>query len=256
MFCEKGVFERDATKEILIAGDGSRKVKLNTKNIEIRTLNMNTMQRIIMLISEPNIAYILMMAGMLGLYVEFTHPGLIFPGVAGAVSLILAFISFQTLPINVGALILIVLGIAFLIAEIFVTSFGVLSIGGVVALFMGSIFLIDSTTTEATISYSIIIPTIIVLAGFILLVGILILKSRWLPGVTGSESMVGKEAMVEVALSPRGKVHIDASLWNAETGDGGTIEKGETVIITRVKGLKLFVSRPEFSAGEEKGNGG
>jgi len=230
-------------KKVTVHGKGGKKIALNTDNIELRSFKMNTMQKIIMLISEPNIAYLLMMAGMLGLYVEFTNPGLIFPGVAGAVSLVLAFVSLQTLPINIGALLLILLGIAFLIAEIFVTSFGVLSVGGLISLFIGSIFLIDEASTDATISYSLIIPTIVVLAGFILIIGVLLVKSKFIPVATGSKSMEGRNAVVELDLSPEGKVFIDGCLWNAESESGESLKKGEKVTISKVDGLKFFVKK-------------
>ena len=152
--------------------------RLNTKEATFVPLELTLKENVIHTLSNPNIAYILMMVGMVGLYIELSHPGAIFPGVIGAISLLLSFICLQALPINYGGLALMLLGLALLIAEMFIPSFGVLGIGGLISLFLGSLFLVDPATTGLTVSLSVILPTVLTLGGIMFFIGVFVVKGN------------------------------------------------------------------------------
>ena len=219
-----------------------KSVTIKTKGAVVEPLDMNLKQRIISLLGDPNVLYILMMIAALGIYFELAHPGAIFPGVLGAIALILAFVSAQTLPINYGAILLILLGIALLIAEIFVTSFGVLGIGGIASFVLGSIFLIDTNLTTKGVSWYVIIPSVIAVTSFLLIVSYMIFRSQRSRVVTGQLSLVGEVGVVTKEIEPGkpGKIFIRGEIWNA-TADV-PIKRDERVEITDVKGLSVKVA--------------
>jgi len=200
-------------------------------------------EKIIDTLSNPNIAYILMMVGMVGLYIELSHPGVIFPGVIGAISLILSFICLQALPINYGGLALILLGIALLIVEIFVPSFGVLGIGGIVSLLLGSIFLIDPSGTDITISLGVIIPTVLSLGGIMLFIAVYVVKALRRKTIVGSESFSEKEGIViqDIEVGKEGKVMVDGDYWNAVSLEN--LKKDDKIIVKSVNGMVLTVKK-------------
>jgi membrane-bound serine protease (ClpP class) len=218
-----------------------RKVVLDTANAPVRRYEMSLRQRLLDLLANPNIAYLLMMAGLLGLYVEFTNPGGIFPGVAGAICLILAFYALQTLPINYAGLLLIMLGIGLFIAEAFTPTYGVLGVGGAVSMILGSIMLIDSPAPALQISWAVIIPVVIVSAVlFIITVTIALRVYREKPD-TGVEGIMGLQATAKTDIHADGQVFMRGEYWRAWSDE--PIQKGEKVTVIAVEGLKVKVRK-------------
>lgn len=215
--------------------------KLSLKDVQIVRHNMSLKQRIINTIADPNIAYLLLMAGLLGLYMEFSNPGVLFPGVAGAICLILALISLQVLSFNYAGLILILLGVALLVAEAFVPSFGILGIGGVIALTLGSFLLFDVENTDLTIDRSIIWTAVGTLSACVLTIGYLVFRSQSAKPTLGLDGLVGEVGDVRAKLGPVGKVFIHGEYWNAEATE--EIDVGEKVEVTGYDGMSLKVKR-------------
>jgi len=233
--------------DLLRQADG-KKVEVNDrqqvvslKDVRVERFEMSLKQKIIDTLSDPTIAYLLLMAGILGLYMEFSHPGVIFPGVAGAICLLLALTSLQMLPINYAGLLLIVLGVALLIGEAFVPSFGVLGIGGAISLGLGSLLLFDTEGSDLAVDRSLIFAVVGTLSGLMLLLGYLVFKSQRRKPTLGQEGMIGEIGEVRVKLSPTGKVFVHGEYWNAE-GDG-EIAVGEKVEVVGCEGMCLKVKR-------------
>jgi membrane-bound serine protease (ClpP class) len=218
-----------------------RDVVLTVKNARIDRFEMSLKQKILDKLSHPNIAYLLMMAGILGLYMEFSHPGVIFPGVAGAIALLLAFISLQILPINYGGLVLIILGLSLLIAEAFVPSFGVLGVGGGISLVLGSLLLFDTESSDLTLDRSIVFAAAGTLSAYMLIIGYLVLRTQKKMATVGLEGMVGEIGEVRVALNPSGKIFVHGEYWSAEAED--QVAVGEKVRVVGFDGMCLKVNR-------------
>jgi membrane-bound serine protease (ClpP class) len=214
---------------------------LSLKDVEVIRHEMNLKDRVINIIADPNIAYLLLMAGILGLYMEFSHPGVIFPGVAGAICLILALISLQLLAFNHAGLVLILLGIALLIGEAFMPSFGVLGIGGVISLALGSFLLFDTQDSTIGVDPSIIFTAVATMASFVLAISYLVYRSQKAKPTLGFDGMLGEIGDVREKLNPAGKVFVRGELWNAEAD--GEIDMGEKVEIVGYQGLNLKVRR-------------
>ncbi len=216
-------------------------VVLSTVGKNILFKEMNRRQRILDIISNPNITYILMMLGLVGLYLELSNPGLILPGVIGAISMILALYAMQTLPINYAGLMLIILGAVLFIAEINMMSYGLLSVSGAISIFLGSIMLIDSDDPAMQISRAVLYPTLgmtlLVTAGTIYLAA----RSSQLRTSTGLEGLVGEAGVVKETLNPQGRVLVHGEIWNAESDV--TISEGEKVVVESVAGLTTKVRK-------------
>jgi len=195
--------------------------------------------KILKTISNPNIAYILMMIGLAGLYFELSHPGAIFPGVIGGISLILAFFALQTLPVNYAGILLIVLAIIFFIMEMKIASYGLLSVAGIVSLLLGSLMLFEGTTSDMKLSLKVILPTIVLISGFFVAVAGLVFRSQVSKPTTGSMGLVGEIGMVKKALTPEGKVFVHGELWNARAK--ASLEVGVKVRVVKVVNLILEV---------------
>jgi membrane-bound serine protease (ClpP class) len=225
-------------------------VTLATRNAEVKRIEVGFRDRFLALITDPNIAYILMMVGMLGIFFELQNPGVVLPGVIGGISLILAFFAFQSLPINWAGVLLILFGVALLIAEIKIASHGVLTIGGVVAMVLGSFMLYEAPELGFRVSWTVIIPTVGAIAGLIAWAVSAGVRAMMRPSVTGPESMVGRLAVARSNLGPAGgpaggpdgQVQVDGEIWRA-VADGDAIPAGEKVRVTAVDGLTLKVSR-------------
>ncbi len=219
---------------------GAETVVLKTKDKELLFREMSPRQKILDTISNPNVAYVLMMLGLVGLYFELSNPGLILPGVIGGISLILALYAMQTLPINYAGLLLILLGVVLFIAEIGIMSYGLLSVAGAISLLLGSVMLIESDDPAMQISKSVLVPTLI----FFVLVsaGIVYLAARTVrqQAVSGIEALIGAKGVVKAVLDPNGTVLIHGEIWNAESAQ--RIEAGESVVVEAVEGLKLKVA--------------
>lgn len=235
-----------ANVEALVLALDGREIKMDSTSVTLKTAGqeivyhaMNKRQRILDTISNPNVAYILMMLGLVGLYFELSNPGLILPGVIGGISMILALYAMQTLPINYAGLMLIVLGLILFIVELNVMSFGLLSAGGVISILLGSLMLIDSDDPAMQISKTVLIPTLGVFVAVSMGILYLTAKSQKHRAISGMEGLIGAEGVVKVELNPAGSVLIHGEVWNAE-GDG-SIAAGKKVIVNAVEGLKLRV---------------
>ena len=220
---------------------GEKMVTLNTAEKNIVFKEMNRRQRILDIISSPNVAYILMMLGLVGLYLELSNPGLILPGVIGSVSLVLALYAMQTLPISYAGLLLIVLGVVLFIVEINVMSYGLLSISGAISMFLGSIMLIDSDDPAMQISKMILYPTLGMTFLFSLGSIYLAKKAYQLRTSTGVEGLLGEVGVVKGSLNPKGRVLVHGEMWNAESDNA--ISDGEKVVVEAVEGLKIKVRK-------------
>jgi membrane-bound serine protease (ClpP class) len=217
------------------------KVELKTKGKKAAEVVMPFKYKFLSYISDPNVAYILMMIGMYGILFEIYSPGAIFPGVVGGICLILALYSFQTLPISYAGLFLILLGVIFFILELKIVSHGALGIAGIISLVIGSIMLIDLPSSILSISYT----TIIIVAALtgIFFFGVLsyAIKAQLFKVTTGKEGLVGEEGMAQTDIFHGGKVFVHGEIWNGKSDE--LISEGEKVIVTAVEGLVLKVMR-------------
>ncbi|MBN2265527.1 MAG: nodulation protein NfeD [Candidatus Aminicenantes bacterium] len=205
-------------------------------------LPMTARQRFLLTIANPNLAYILLMIGFLGLYFEFSHPGAILPGVLGGISLLLAIFAFQILPINYVGLGLILLALILFILEIKVQSFGMLAVGGIAAMIIGSLMLIKSPISELRPSLGFILPVVLGVAALVLFLLTLVVKAHARRSSTGREGMVGEIGTARTDLSPAGRVFVHGELWVAESAE--PIRAGERVKVLEVlEGLKIRVGK-------------
>ena len=218
-----------------------KKMVLSTKMAQVRELKMTLRDKILDTVSNPNIAYVLMMIGMAGLYFELAHPGVIFPGMIGAICLILAFYSFHTLPVNYAGILLIILGLGLFIAEIKVTSYGLLSIGGTISLLLGSLMLFDSPAPFLRVAPKVLITTVTITASFFILVATLAFRAYMRKPASGSEGLIGMVGVAVSRIAPRGKVFVHGEYWNAYSKE--VIEEGEEVEVIEVEGLKVKVKK-------------
>ncbi|NOY39191.1 MAG: nodulation protein NfeD, partial [Nitrospirae bacterium] len=199
--------------------------------------------KILATISNPNIAYILMLLGFYGLFFEFTNPGSIFPGVVGGISLILAFYAFQTLPVNYAGLLLIILAVILFVLEVKITSGGILTIGGIIAMIIGSIMLFESPGPFLELSIYLIVPAVLITAFFFsLTVGLAVKAWRRKP-VTGVEGLLGLEGVAYTDVFEDGMVLVHGEYWRAYSDE--PIKKGEKVIVESVSGLRIKVRKEE-----------
>jgi membrane-bound serine protease (ClpP class) len=233
--------------DLLKQADG-RKVDLDgrhetlaLKDARVVRYEMSLKQKIVNRLADPNIVYLLMMVGILGLYMEFAHPGVIFPGVAGGICLLLALTGLQVLPINYAGLALILLGIALLVGEAFAPSFGILGIGGIISLTLGSFFLFDTESSDLIVDRPIIFTTVATLGSFVLAVSYLVFRSQKSKPTLGLEGLIGEAGEVRGRLSPAGKVFVHGELWNAEADS--EIDAGEKVKVVGYDGMCLKVRR-------------
>ena len=203
--------------------------------------------KILRTISNPNIAYILMMIGLAGLYFELSHPGAIFPGVIGGISLILAFFALQTLPVNYAGILLIVLAIIFFIMEMKIASYGLLSVAGIVSLLLGSLMLFEGDTPGMKLSLQVLLPTMIVISGFFVAVAGLVFRAQKAKPTTGSRGLVGEIGIVKKALTPEGKVFVHGELWNARSRE--PLDEDVKVRVVNVVNLLLEVEAADETAG-------
>ncbi len=211
---------------------------------EIKEYKPTVMQRIVKVIANPNICYLLFIAGIIGLGFELTHPGIVFPGVFGAVSLILSFIAMSVLPINYGGLILILLGIIFLVAEAFLPSFGVVGIGGIISFVLGSFFLIDPSNEQGMrLAWSTIIPTSICAAGICIFISYLVISNLRRKRKSVNDGFIDQEVKV-IRVDQSGiQVSINGEIWNAKVLDDKSVDVGELVKVKSVSGLELVVEK-------------
>lgn len=217
--------------------------RLEFTNVTYVERQMRLKQKILNALANPNVAYLLMMAGILGLYVEFTHPGLFFPGVAGAICLLLGFAALQVLPINYSGLALIILGIALLIAELFLPSFGTLGVGGIIAFVLGSLLLFDTAESDLTLDPAIVYAAAGTLAAFTLVVAVLVTRTQRRRAALGREGLIGEIGEVREGIEPgkSGRVFVHGEYWTAVADE--SLPVGTPVEVVDVQGLRLRVRR-------------
>jgi len=235
-----------ATGRTVTLADG-RAIKLELADAAIRPARMTLGESVLNLLADPNIMYLLMIAGVIGLYFEFAHPGVYLPGVAGAICLLIALASFQLIPINLAGLLLIVLGMGMLLAELFVTSYGVLGIGGAIAFVIGSLFLVDTSQTNLTVNRGIIVGAAIGFSAIVLGIGYIAIRGRRGRATTGGEGLIGMVGEVRDAIAPGapGHVFVHGEIWRAVSDQA--IAAGALARVIAVRGLEITV-RPDSAA--------
>lgn len=215
---------------------------LKTREAKVAREEMGLRFKILNFISDPNVAYILMLLGFYGLFFELTNPGAIFPGVAGGICLILAFYAFQTLPVNYAGLMLIILAIILFILEVKIVSHGVLTIGGIIAMLIGSLMLFETPGPFVRLSLSIILPAVIITTLFFTLTISLALKAYRRKPVTGKEELIGMEGVARTEITgDGGMVSLHGEIWSAYSGE--PIAKDDRVVVEEVRDLKLKVRK-------------
>ncbi len=234
------VSQLDGRQIIMLGGSV---VTLHTQGATINHIKMNTIEDFLYAISDPNIAYILLSLATLGIMAEIFNPGLIFPGVVGAICGLLAFYSLGMLPVNYAGILLVVLAFALFIAEVFTETFGLFTAGGITSLVIGSLILFKGGPLFQVNPWLIATVVIIIAAIFAFVVS-RVIRAHRRQASTGREELIGKTAVVRVALEPEGMVFFKGESWTA-ISDKGRVEPGEAVIITRVDGLKLYVIKKE-----------
>ena len=223
-----------------ISRDG-REVILHLADAEVVMSEMGPVERILNAISNPNVAYVLMMLGMMGLFFELSNPGVILPGVIGGISMILAFFAFQALPVNYAGVLLILLGLVLFIAEIKVMSHGMLTLGGMIAMVLGSLLLFESPEPYLRVSWSVILVMVLAVTGFFVIVVTKVLAVHQRRPTTGREGLIGLEGIAESGIAPEGKVFIRGEYWDARSAE--PISAGSRVAVEAVEGMLLKVRK-------------
>ncbi len=218
---------------------------LNTKSATIITKEFGVHRKILDIISDPNVAYILMILGFWGLVFEIKNPGAVFPGVFGSACLILAFFAFQILPINYTGVALIFISIIFFILEVYITSFGLLTIGGLILMTLGSMMLIDFTQAPKeifAISLSVILPIVLFTAAFFIFAFSMALKTLKTKVTTGKEGLIGMigESISEITET-NGQVMVHGEIWNAVSNE--PIDKQSKIIVENIENMRLIISK-------------
>ncbi|HJX03826.1 MAG TPA: nodulation protein NfeD [Dehalococcoidia bacterium] len=217
-------------------------VVLNTLNVSVFRVEMTPVEDFVKTISNPNIAYILLSLATIGLFVEITNPGLIFPGVAGGICLIISLYALGSLNAYWAGLLFIFLAFGMFIAEIFTSTFGILTGGGIISLVAGSLLLFINNPPSLQINPAVIIIVVILIAAFFVFVIGMIVRGQKRKVETGEEGLLGKVATVKTRLSPKGMVLVEGELWNAALEEG-VAEEGDEVTVIKVEGLKLIVTK-------------
>ncbi len=228
-------------REVTLASGAE--VTINTTGYELVRDEMNFIESFLHAISDPNIAYILLSIGSIGIIAEIYNPGMFFPGIIGAISLLLAFYSLGVLDARWGGILLILLAFGLFIGEVLTTTFGVFTAGGVAALVLGSLILFPRGSPLFTVDPWLIAVVVILVAGFFAFVIQRIIRTYRRQAYTGREELVGKTAVVQVDLDPEGIVLFKGERWTAVSQKKGGVKAGEEVVITRVEGLKLYVNK-------------
>jgi len=234
---ESLIAQLDGTEVTLAGGE---KATIDTTGYTINKNEMNSVERFLQVISDPNIAYILMTLATIGLITEISNPGMIFPGVAGGLSLLLAFYSLGVLNAYWAGLLLILLAFGLFVAEIFTPTFGILTAGGLISLVIGSLTLFSESSLE--VNRGLIAVVTILIAAFVIFVIGAIVRGQRRKVATGVEGLTDKIAVAQTSLDPKGTVLIEGEHWTAEI-ENGKVEPGEEVVVTSIDGLKLTVAK-------------
>ncbi len=233
-------------EELLTRLDGLKYIRngkakvFHTAGLRLERVEMNWRQQILNALSNPNIAYLLMMLGIIGIFFEISQPGVVLPGAIGALAILLALFAFSSLPVNYVGVLLILLAVVLFVLEVKIASYGMLSIGGIVAMALGSLMLIDSSEPYLQISRAVIAATISVSAGFILLATGLVIRAQNRPVSSGQEGMIGELGEALEDIGSRGKVFVHGEYWSACADQ--PIAAGTQIRVVRLMdGLKLKV---------------
>ena len=200
---------------------GGRSIKLNLAGATIVRAEMRLGESVLNRLADPNLMYLLMIAGIIGIYFEFAHPGVYLPGVAGGICLLLALASFQVIPINLAGLALIIFGVAMLMTELFVTSYGILGTGGVIAFILGSLFLVDTSETNLGVNRGIIAGVTVAFTAIVLGIGYVVVRGRREQPTTGSEGLIGQvgEVREPITAGAPGLIFVNGELWRATSDE-------------------------------------
>ena len=220
----------------------NQKITLQTQGITINEIPMKTVEKFLYTIADPNIAYILMSVAMLGIMAEIFNPGLIFPGIVGGICLLMAFYSLGVLPVNYAGVLFIVLAFGLFIGEVLTTSFGLFTAGGVVSLVIGSLILFQGAPPLFRVSPWLIATVTIFISGALAFIIHRAVSIHRKQATTGREELMGKTALVKVALNPAGTVFYKGERWSA-VSESGDVKAGDEVIINRIDGLTLYVRK-------------
>lgn len=224
--------------EVEIRGE-TRTLRLADAHIE--RLEMGPGQKLMHWLAHPNVAYLLFLLGIIGIYLEVSNPGSLLPGTLGALSIVLAFISMQVLPFRAGGLALILLAVGLFVAEAFVPSFGILTAGGLAAFVIGSLILFDSPGSDLDLDRGLIYGAAAGFAVSMVAIGTLIVRTHRRPTVSGASAMAGETAEALTDLDPKGKVFVHGEIWSARVIDGSSVPKGSEVRVNRVEGMTVVV---------------
>ncbi len=225
--------------------DGTE-VTLHTANATVELKEMSTKERLLSVIANPNIAVLLGLIGLAGLYLEFTHPGTFVPGVVGGIALLLAAFAFEILPVNIVGVLLLVVGFGLLIAEALTPSFGALGAGGIVGILLGALMLFQEQPLPSPalhVDWQVILPVVVFFGLLVMFLSRLVVQAHRRVPVTGSEGLVGKLATARTPIEGRGKVFVHGEYWDARSKE--RIPEGATVKIIRVDGLLLDVEKAQ-----------
>jgi membrane-bound serine protease (ClpP class) len=220
---------------------GGTTVVLKTEGMELRSISPSLQHDILRIISNPNLAYILLMIGLAGLYFELSSPGAVVPGVIGGISLILALYALQALPVNYAGFLIILLAVVFFILEMKIASHGLLSLAGVLCLVLGSVMLFRNPEEPRQIALSVLLPTTVAVSLFFAAMARLAFRAQQTKPQTGQDALLGMIGKVQREIDPEGKVFVNGELWNAQADQ--RIEVGEEVEVLEVHNLKLKVKR-------------
>lgn len=217
-------------------------ITLQTKDAQILRVEMSIKQKLIDILSTPDIAFLLLSLGSLGLLLEFYNPGLIFPGAAGVVCLMLGFVSFQILPFNYAGVVLLVLALALFITEVYITSFGLLTAGGVISFALGALLLFDTPDSDIRVGYGVVIASTAAIALFFGYVLFYLIKAQNLKPQVGMEGMIGEVGEAVSEIKETGKVYVMGEYWDAVSDS--VINEGDKIkVVESQKGFKLKVEK-------------
>ncbi len=233
------IFMIDGVKVTTSQGDK----KLTTEGKEIIEYTMSITDSFLHRLTDPNIAYILLFLGIYGILGEFSNPGALFPGIFGGICLILAFVSFQMIPINFAGIILITAGLILFIVEIYTPTFGILTMGGIASLTLGSFMLTKDLAPFLQVSSGVIITMIVATGIFFIFAVTKGMKIQWRKPISGKENMTGMVGKAKTDLNPNGYIFINGEIWQATNLEGSKIKKGEKVIVISSEGLRLMVKK-------------
>lgn len=220
-----------------------RDVVLHTAGVGITHLHLSGLERFLLTVADPNVAYILLSLGMLGLTVELLHPGILFPGVVGVVAMVVGLYSLGTLDASWSGILLIILAFGFFIAEVFVPSLGLLTVAGVVSLVIGSIMVFSEAGPMTGLNWGVIAGVVVSITAFMAFVTGAVVRAQRRRAVTGAEGLIGAVGETVTPLDPSGEILLEGERWRAVSLDG-PVPSGVRVVVVRLDGLKVYVRRP------------